>query len=227
MKNLICVLTILIATASWGQTTNPIELEKAKLKLAKDYSDHEIAISSIYSIIALEGPQSTYKDSLAYLYFSNRKNVSCFLIIDDILQYKPGNTELMEMKAISLESMGAIDKSREAYVELLAITNSNYHAYKLAGLLFKMGKNDEAYTMIKEAGQKPDDGTIQVTFQVNKNYNQNVSLKSAIAYVEGLIALALEKNKEAKESFENAIALFPDFVLAKSKLTTLEISEEK
>ena len=93
-------------------------------------------------------------------------------------------------------------------------------------LQFATGESENAYATIKEAGTLADDGTMEVTFQVNKNYNQNVSLKAAIAYVEGLIALSLEKKTEARTSFEKAIELFPDFVLAKSKLTTLDAPEE-
>jgi tetratricopeptide (TPR) repeat protein len=96
----------------------------------------------------------------------------------------------------------------------------------LAGLQLALNKFDEALVSVKKADELPDAGTIKVTFQVNKNYNQNVDLKAAIAYLEGIISLNLEKNKEAKTSFERAVKLFPDFVLAKSKLTTLDIKEE-
>lgn len=216
-----------MTTTVFAQTTGAIDLEKAKLKQAQAYGDQSVATSSMYAIIALEGPQSSYKDSLAYMYFNARNNISCFLVTNDILSYKPENLGLIEMKAISLESMGAIDRARQTYNDLFALTNSNFHAYKISTLLFAMGKNDEAHAMIKQADQLPDDGTLEVTFQVNKNYNQNVSLKASIAYVEGLIALELEKKAEARENFEKAIALFPDFVLAKSKLTTLDAPEEK
>jgi len=101
------------------------------------------------------------------------------------------------------------------------MTHNNYHAYKLAGLHLALNKFEEAYTSIKKADQLPDSGELEVTFQVNKNFNENVNLKAAIAYLEGVIAVNLEKESEAKVSFERAIKLFPEFVLAKSKLETL------
>ena len=146
--------------------------------------------------------------------------------MNDILKSKPDNIELLEMKAISLESMGVNEKASEAYNDLLLKTSNNYYAYKLAGLQLALNQFDEALVSVKRADELPDEGTIKVTFQVNKNYNQNVDLKAAIAYLEGIIALNLEKNKEAKTSFERAVKLFPDFVLAKSKLSTLETKEE-
>jgi tetratricopeptide (TPR) repeat protein len=147
--------------------------------------------------------------------------VSCYLVTNDIIKNKPDNAALLEMQAVSLESMGALEKASETYNTLLKITSNNYHAYKLAGLQYAMKKYDLAYITIKKANELPDDGMLEVNFQVNKNYNQNVSLKAAILYLEGLIAQSLDKGNEAKLCFENAVKLFPDFILAKSKLETL------
>ena len=225
MKNLLYILTLIITTTAIAQTTNVIALEKQQLKQALVYGDKAVATASMYRIISLEGPQSTYKDSLAYLYFDSRNYVSCFLVTNDILKNKPNNIELLEIQAISLESMGAIQKASESYNTLLSKTNNNYHAYKLAGLQLALKKFEEAYVSVKKANQLADAGTINVTFQVNKNYNQNINLKAAIAYLEGVIALNLKKTDEAKLSFSRAIELFPDFVFAKGKLESLEIKE--
>lgn len=222
MKNLVYIFTFIITTSAIAQSVNNLEIEKQKLKQALAYNDKDVAASAMYSIIAIEGEQSSFKDSLAYLYFNNNKYVSCFLVTNDILKRTPDNMELLEMQAISLESMGAMEKAIENYKSLLGKSNDNYHAYKLAGLQLSANKLDEAFQTIKKADQLPDNGTVKVTFQVNKNYSQNVDLKAAIAYVEGIIALNLQKNPEAKISFERAVKLFPEFVLAKSKLTTLE-----
>ena len=227
MKNYLYIFSLLLATSLVAQSTTNLELEKQKLKLALTYNDKDVAASAMYSIISFEGDNSTYKDSLAYLYFNDAKYVSCFLITNDILKNNPENVDLLEMNAISVESMGALDKAIEVYSSLLAKTNNNYHAYKIAGLQVASKKLNEAYVSIKKADQLPDDGTIKVTFQVNKNFNQNVALKAAIAYLQGIIELNLEKPTEAKLSFMRAVNLFPDFVLAKSKLTTLENTEKK
>ncbi len=221
MKKWIYVVAIFTTTLSIAQSST-LNTEKQKLKQALSYGDKIVAASVMYNIIAIEGPSSTYKDSLAFLYFNARNYVSCFLVTEDILKSKPSDTSLLEMKAISLESMGALGKATETYQKLLAITNNNYHAYKIASLQLGMNKLEDAYVSVKKADQLPDKGTMKVTFQVNKNYNQNVNLKAAIAYLEGIIALNLKKEKEAKLSFERAVKLFPEFVLAKSKLSTLK-----
>jgi tetratricopeptide (TPR) repeat protein len=225
MKNLIYIFTFILATTAIAQNTTSIAFEKQKLQQAKAYGDESIVANVMYTLIALEGPQSSYKDSLAYVYFNKRNYVSCFLVTNDLLKTKPKNLELLEMNAVSLESMGALEKSKEAYEKLFAMTNDNYHAYKLAGIEFRMNQNEGAYATIKKAGQISGNEGLKITFQVNENYNQNVELKAAIAYLEGLIAVSLNKSVEAKASFERAIQIFPDFVLAKSKLEILNAKQ--
>ena len=225
MKNLIYILTFIITTSVIAQQSSTVAFEKSKLQLAKSFGDDGVVTASIYNIIALEGPQSTYKDSLAYIYFSEREYVSCFLVTNDLLKSKPENIELLEMNAVSLESMGALDKAIEAYQNIFEKTNNNYQGYKLASIQFRTGKNEEAYATIKKADLLPDDGTLKMTFQVNENYNQNIALKPSIAYLEGLIAQSLTKIPDAKICYERAIQLSPDFVLAKSKLEILKAQE--
>lgn len=221
MKRFFTVISFFIAAVAVAQTANSVAFEQQKLRQALDFGDKTVAASAMYSIILLEGPKSVYKDSLAYLYFNDRNFISCFLVTNDILKNNPENLDLLEMNAISLESMGATEKAVEAYQNLFTKTNNNYHAYKLAGLQFAMNKFEEAFASIKKADKLPDDASVKITFQVNKNYNQQVDLKAAIAYLEGIIAMNLNKNNEAKISFGRAIKLFPEFVLAKTKLDAL------
>jgi tetratricopeptide (TPR) repeat protein len=222
MKNILYLFTFILTASVIAQTTNNLDLEKQKLKEALKYGDKTVAANSMFSLIALEGPTSTYRDSLAYLYFNERNFVSCFLVTNDLLKNNPENVDILEMNAISLESIGALEKAIEKYKSLLIKSNNNYHAYKIAGLQFAMNKFDEALVSVKKADQLADKAEVNVNFQVNKNYNQNVPLKPAIAYLQGLIELNLDKKAEAKLSFQRALKLFPEFTLAKSKLLTLE-----
>ena len=226
MKNILYLFTFVITVTAIAQTTSSVDIEKMKMKQALAYGDKTVAVNSMYSIIALEGPKSVYKDSLAYLYFNERNYVSCYLVTEDVLKEKPGNAAFLEMSAVSLESIGALEKALESYKGLLATSKNNYHAYKVAGIQLQLDKLEDAYATIKKAGSLTQRENVKVTFQVNKNYNQNVDLKPSILYLQGIIELELKKNKEAKASFEQAVALFPDFALAKSKLLTLETEQK-
>ena len=222
MKKYYITLSALLAFVSfYAQTTKDITLDKTVMKQALRYGDNIIAVNSIYQIIAKEGATSVYKDSLAYLYFAGRNYSSCFMVCSDILSRDGTKLPILEMQAVSLEGLGAVDKAAQVYAKLVVKSNNNYHAYKLANLYFALKKYDEAYKAIQKAQQLKDKGTIKVTYAVNKNYNQQVSLLAAISNLKGLIEFEQGKNELAKASFKKAVDLQEDFVLAKENLQAI------
>ncbi len=74
---------------------------------------------------------------------------------------------------------------------------------------------------IKKAESLKDTGKIMVTYAINKNHNQQVPLKAAIANLKGLIQLDLKDTASAKVSFQQAITLQSDFVFAKENLQAI------
>ncbi len=198
-----------------------IKTEKEIIQNAKEMGDPSVAAYSMYKLIVLEGANSTYKDSLAYIYYSSRKYGSCFLMSNEVLKRDPKNQAILELKAISLESLGAIDKSLEAYAELFNLSNNNYHGYSLANLQLAMKQNTEAYATINKVEGLNDSGNYKVTFSINQNHTQQVELLAAIPYLKGVIEEVLEKPTEAKLSYNKALKIQPDFVIAKEKLDLL------
>jgi len=201
--------------------TEAIKTEKEIIKNAKDMGDPSVAAYSMYKLIVLEGANSTYKDSLAYIYYSSRKYGSCFLMSNEVLKRDPKNQAILELKAISLESLGAIDKSLETYAELFSLSNNNFHGYSLAKLQLAMKQNAEAYATINKVEGLNDSGNYKVTFSINQNHTQQVELLAAIPYLKGVIEEVLEKPTEAKLSYNKALKIQPDFVIAKEKLDLL------
>lgn len=225
MKNsLIIAITLLTFAFGFAQNNKAeaILIEKKILNKSKKIGDPTIATASLYRLIALEGENSTYKDSLAYVYFSARKYAPCFMIANEVLQRDPNHVEMLEIKGISLEALGAISKASDAYKQLFAITNDNYHGYTLAKLDYTLKKYNEANATILKTEKLNDAGKYKVTFTINQNHNQQVELLAAISYLKGLISTELDKKDIAKISFEKAIKIQSDFILAKEHLEALE-----
>jgi len=221
MKNALFVFTFFATLIVTAQTLNQVDLEKNKLRQALIYGDQATATTMMYNLISLEGDKSSYKDSLAYLYFNRRSYLSCYLSATDALKNNPNNIEILEMSSFSLESLGAKEKAIETYRKLMAITNNNFHAFKIAGLQFELSKIVEAYSSIKKAEKITDKGTENITYPINKNYNQSVPLKASIQYLKGIIEVGMNSKENAKLSFQKAISLFPEFILAKEGLEDL------
>lgn len=225
MRNsIIAVVTLITFSVSFAQNKNmeEIKIEKEVLNHAKMNGDAMVTTTSLYRLIALEGENSTYKDSLAYVYFSARKYAPCFMVASDVLKRDPKHVQMLEMKAVSLESLGALDKALETNEELFKLTNNNYNGYTVAKLQYSLKKFDEAYTTILKTEKLNDTGEFKVTFSINQQHTQQVDLLASIAYLKGLIAIELDKKDVAKVSFEKALKIQPDFVLAKDNLEDLQ-----
>jgi tetratricopeptide (TPR) repeat protein len=222
-KSIILLAFGLVFYSGIGQngTAEAIALEKEILRSAKNMGDPAVVTMTMYRLIALEGANSTYTDSLAFVYFSSRKYAPCFLMTNEVLKRDPTNQPMLELKGISLESLGALDKSMEVYQELYALSKNNFHGYNLAKLQLGMRKFDEAYKTIKEVEGLNDSGKYKVTFSINQNHTQQVELLAAIPYLKGLIEEELNKKPEAKVSYAKALKIQGDFVLAKEKLDGL------
>ena len=224
MKILYIVLVLgmmSVTVSAQSSKQEAIANEKKIIANAKRIGDPGVASYSMYKLIALEGENSTYKDSLTYMYYSAGKYGSCFMMAGEVLKRDPKNADILELKGSSLESLGALDKAMEVYAELFGITNNNYHGYNLSKLQLSMKKFEDAYVTIKKVEGLNDSGKIFVTFSINQTHTQQVELLAAIPYLKGLIEQELNKNDEAKLSYQKAIKIQPGFVLAKEKLDKL------
>jgi len=210
-----------ITVQAQSDKAEALRLEKQVVEMAKRVGDPAVVKQGFYRIVAIEGESSTYKDSLAYVYFSARQYGPSFLMADEVIKRDPDHLEMLEIKAASLESLGAIDKSAEAYDQLFARSNNNFHGYNLAKLQFSLKKYEEAYKTIQEVEKLNDTGKYKITFSINANHVQQVELLAAIPYLKGLIEEELQKKPEAKVSYEKALKIQPDFVFAKERLEGL------
>ena len=225
MKNnllLIMAMAFFYLGTSQNNNSEAIRVQKEIISKARKIGDPAVAVNSLYALIALEGENSTYKDTLAYIYFTARKYGPTYMMTTEVLQRDPEHLEMLEMGAISLDALGAFDKAIELYTSLLAKSKNNFYAYTLANIYFKMKKNEDAYKVIKEAETLNDEGKYKVTFSINQNHTQQVELIAAIPYLKGLIEIQLENNEGAKASFAKALKIQPDFVLAQENLEAVE-----
>ncbi len=223
MKNFISIITLMSFIVGFSQQSkiDEIKFQKEVLKKAKEYGDPSITKNAFYKLVVLEGDNSTYKDSLAYLYFSTRQYAPAFLVTRDVLKRKPNHKEMLEIQAISLESLGAYDKAIVSYQKLFDMTKNNYYGYSIAKLKYNTKKFEEAFAIIQQTEKLNDSGNYKVTYAINKTHNQQIELIAAIQYLKGLIAVELKKNDVAKKSFTKAVSIQPDFVLAKESLEEL------
>jgi tetratricopeptide (TPR) repeat protein len=226
MKNNILLIALMSFMIGFAQQSkmDEITFQKSVLKKAKEYSDPAVTKSAFYKLIVLQGESSTYKDSLAYLYYSGRQYAQCYLVSEEILKKSPNKVQILEIQAASLETLGAYDKALARYEKLFTLKQDNYHGYSLANLQYRAKKYNEALITIQKTEKLNDTGDFMVTYPINKTHSQKVELMAAIQYLKGLISIELDRKEMAKISLQKAIKIHPDFVLAKEKLE--EVNEK-
>lgn len=187
---------------------------KKKIQQALKYNDAETAINNIHNIIVIEGNKSSYKDSLAVVYYQSGNFMSSHLVSKELLKSKPKNKQLLEINAVSLQKLNAIKEAIDAYEKLFIETNNMYHGYQLANLQFSLKRLAEAKITINRTTECKNIEKAYVQFPIDKNEKQNVPLKAAAFNLQGLIAFELKEYQIANASFKNALEIMPKFALA-------------
>lgn len=216
-------MVCLITASVFGQVNNEaVAFEKKVLEKAKQYNDISVVKSSMMRLVLLEGENSTYKDSLAFIYFQERAYPSSFIASQEVLKRDPNNVKMLEVQAFSLESIGAYDKAVESFKKLFAKTNNNYYGFSQANLQYVLKDYSGAYATLLQVEKLNDTGNYTVSYAINQTHKQEIELIAAIQYLKGLCAVQLKNNPVAKASFEKALTTQPDFVLAKESLENLQ-----
>ena len=179
--------------------------------------DLESASFAIQAILIENPGADTLRDSLCHLFFLRRMYVSAFKLGNEILEKRPNNEMVLELVAVSAQSLGDGKTALPFYEKLYAISKSPYHLYEIASIEYQMGRFVESDSKMMQLAENPE--LEKEGFSLNDaNGAQEVSLSAAAYNVAGAIALDMGKINVAIERFKKAIEKVPDFRLAKANL---------
>ncbi|MEN9304576.1 MAG: hypothetical protein RL264_3005 [Bacteroidota bacterium] len=237
MKKIVLSIGILaLATAATAQKkgkTTASEAEKVSnpstliYSNAMKYGDASTAIMATHQLIAEQGENSTYKDSLAMLYFNSNQTLSCHLLCKELLTKRNTDTTLLVLNAASLKNLGANKEAIAAYESLFALTKNRYHAYELAQLQYGIARLAESLVSINQALNNTAELEGKITFAVDKEKTQQVPLNAALYNLKGMVAYELKDEKSAVEAFDEALKIMPDFEAAKLNKSAIEALKTK
>ena len=202
---------------------NPLTEHFAKKNaLATRWNDLDQAKDALYDLIA-ENPGN---DSLIYVlsvyYFENRQYVSAVLVAQDLLTNNPKNINLLQLAATCYEALGIKEKALTHYESVYLINSSTAVLYKMSILQYDLKKFAESKTNADILMTKRDLDSLKVTMNDVQNKQKEYPLKASILNIQGLLALQANDKPAAKKAFEAALAVSPDFPLAKENLAKLK-----
>jgi tetratricopeptide (TPR) repeat protein len=194
-----------------------------KYQVAIQWSDYEVAKDALYDLI-IENPQNdSLISDLAYFYFENEKYVQAVLVSQQLLARNPKNAVALEMSAVGYEVMGVKDRSLQSFESLYLLSNNFNYLYKMAFLQFDLKRYAECITSVDILLANKDVEAAKVAFNDATGKPKEYPMKVAVLNLKGLaVQEHLGDKAAAKKAFEEALAIAPDFTLAKENLAKVK-----
>ena len=215
----------MLATGSnllFAQTsTDPFDVQLRFYKSALKNYDLQAATVALYTMQALKPERADLNDSLALLYFAGERYAQAYLVGQAIVNADPKRNDMLEMVAVSKQNLGMIKESLADYEKLYGAEKSVYFLYQMATLQYQLKRYGECVASLDQILANADADKQKVSIRVQGG-SQEAPMKAAAYNVKGICAMELNQPDAAKENFNKALQIFPDFVLAKANLDTLE-----
>lgn len=199
-----------------------IAIQKAIYQNAVKYGDANTAKTALHTLIALNATDAAYKDSLLNLYFSSQSMVSAVLLARELNTADPNNKVTLAILAASEQGIGLITEALDHYKKLYALSKSPSDLYQAATLEFRLQRIAECQATLEAILANPASEKEQVYISYGERDGQNVPLKAAAWNIMGFLAQSKNNKEAAKECFNKALQIFPEFTLVKNNIEYLD-----
>jgi tetratricopeptide (TPR) repeat protein len=236
MKNLFILVLSLFVFSAFAQTktlsptTKPTgsDYELEIYKKAMSFGDYEVAKDALYRMMVSNPDSIKYLDSLVTLYFSIGAMPQTILSGTEYLKKDSANMNVMEMVALANSQLKKYKETVDIYEKMYLKSGKIYYAYQLAVNQYMMKRIGECNQMLDIIIKDPKSDQEQVGITGDDGKTQQVPLKAAAMNLRGVIFQELSMTDKAKENFEGALKVMPEFALAKGNLESVnKKSEEK
>ncbi|MEO1049469.1 MAG: hypothetical protein AAFX87_02540 [Bacteroidota bacterium] len=198
-----------------------IDNHKKAYMVALKYNDFDAAKSALYHLLVEEPTNDSLLYALSYIYFQSQKYTSAVLTAQDVLKLNPDRLQAIEISAICFENLGIKDKALTHYESLYLKTDDYQTLYKIAFLQFDLKRFNESRTNIDILLGKPEADEVKVVYNNEQNEQKEYPIKVSLLNLKGLISQEQGDKATAKQHFEEALKVAPDFVIAKKNLEGL------
>jgi tetratricopeptide (TPR) repeat protein len=230
MRYLFVTVIGLMLTGSLSAQTpasgDPFEVQARFYRMALKNYDLQAATIALYNMMALKPERADMKDSLALLYFAGERYAQASLVGEEIVKTDPKRKDMLELVAVSKQNLGMIKESLANYETLYAGEKSIYYLYQIATLQYQLKRYGECVASLDQIISNPESDKQKVTIRVQSG-GQEVPMKAAALNVKGICAMELNQEESARENFNKALQIAPDFALAKGNLDSLDKKKEQ
>ena len=206
------------------QDSIPWELRKNAFiyGIAKNYNDPSVARMALYNLIAENPGNPALYDTLALWYYEYNQLASAALVASDAMRIDPNDLFAAEVAALSFEGLGVKNRAVENYEKMYLANNDLGTLYKIAFLQMDIKRYGEAINNVQVIIDSPKSEEQKLIFpKDDKNNTQQVPLKVAAIRLKGMIEEDRGNTSLAKDLYQKALDMQPDFVVLKQQLADL------
>lgn len=230
IMTLAIVFAGLVASAQNGtqktrQDSIPWEMRKNAFiyTAAKQYNDPAVARMALYNLIAENPGNPALYDTLALWYYEYNQLASAALVASDAMRIDPNDLFAAEVAALSFEGLGVNARAVENYEKLYLANNDLGTLYKVAFLQMNLKRYGEALNNVQVIIDSPKSEEQKLIFPIDdKNNTQQVPLKVAAIRLKGMIEQDRGNTALAKELYQKALDMQPDFAVLKQQMAELD-----
>lgn len=225
-KNIVVIFLSLCIGVVNAQDMFKVQMETYKSALK--YYDLPTAVTALYTAMAIKPERKDLRDSLAFIYFAGERFGQANAIAEEILKEQPNRFDLLEVAAVSKQSLGALKEALVDYEKVYKESKQVFHLYQIAAIQYQLKRYGEAVESLDKIIASPESETQKVSIRLQNNQSQSIVAKAAALNIKGIISLELNQNDAARKLFEEASRLAPEFELPKGNLKLVDrIENEK
>ncbi len=180
------------------------------------FGDVGTAIATMQSLLVWDSTKTNYYDTLAVLYYHSQNYAQAIQSAQIILDKQPDNMKLLQIVSHSYQYIGRQDLAIPFFLKIAEIQPDPVVHYEVAACYFAIKDSGKIKTYIDKIMSDKRSDTTKVTISFNQGRNQqDVPVKAACYNLLGTLSANEHQKNEALKDFNLALALYPDFELAR------------
>jgi tetratricopeptide (TPR) repeat protein len=193
---------------------------------AMKYGDYDAARFALYTLMVKHPENISYLDSLSRIYFMTGNWAQCILTGNEYMKSDTANVALMELVAISNSNLSRNKDALDLYEKIYRKTGNLYHGYQVAVHQYIMQRYGECAQMIDLIVNDTASATELININADESQSQQVPIRASALNLRGVMLKEINMPEKARENFEAALKLAPDFILAKNNIELLKKEKE-
>lgn len=189
---------------------------------ALKYNDMSSAAYALVNYLNAGG-NAVYQDSLAIVYYNMNNFSGAYKLANELYTADNKNIAALTLLADISGRGGETKTSLDWYEKLCPLSPSAYNFYQLASKQFVLERKLECMQSLQKVVSDSAEALKQsVSLEVNNGYYEQVPVLAAAYNMLGVLTYKDNNKTGAKDYYEKALKVAPNFVIAKQNVDALK-----